>query len=579
LAGSLANRVASGRFAGSLANRDSGPSRNVLPAMAEPVPASVSMQEERKLIGVAPAPVSQGHLRLFGALEDAFPVRFCDRGLDDVSGLAGLLMLPGADGGAASGLPVLRAFASGQERQPGRHAIAFGEGSSLARPLRGVTLIEASAPVPVEEDPEGIEVLATSDGKPAWWRRGDTFFSAHPPPALAEEDALRDHLCVGRFMGLVPMLHFLERVCRDLQWSEPPLRASFVIDDPNVHWPSYGHLDYAEMAAEANRHGYHVGLAMVPLDGWLVNRRAASLIRENGAALSLLMHGNDHLSRELGRLIHARDAERVIAQALRRAAAFQRRSGLPLERVMVPPHEACSRTVLRAMFRLGLEAACMGRRYPWSEREAQPSPPRWPLIKWHPTDMIGGGLPILPRSLITRPWEDLVFRALLRQPLVLFGHHWDFSQGLEPLAQAADFINRLGDVRWGSLGWIAQGCVRTRRAGDRLIVQLHGRRATLELPAGIGFVEVRTPGAWDERSGRWLAYGEDGVAMRHRRGWWTAGPLAVRAQTRLELAVAPDDPIDPATVSSPRTAPWALFRRVLAEGRDRIQPFPGRLRR
>jgi len=39
---------------------------------------------------------------------------------------------------------------------------------------------------------------------------------------------------------------------------EPPLRACFVIDDPNLHWPSYGHLDYRRMAEHARRGGYHV---------------------------------------------------------------------------------------------------------------------------------------------------------------------------------------------------------------------------------------------------------------------------------------------------------------------------------
>ena len=64
-------------------------------------------------------------------------------------------------------------------------------------------------------------------------------------------------------------------------WTLPPPRASFVIDDPNLHWPSYGYLDYRELVAHAPQHGYHVGLATVPLDGWLIDRRAAALVARN----------------------------------------------------------------------------------------------------------------------------------------------------------------------------------------------------------------------------------------------------------------------------------------------------------
>ena len=56
-------------------------------------------------------------------------------------------------------------------------------------------------------------------------------------------------------MGLVPLLHLLHHVCRELDWCEQPLRASFVIDDPNLHRGSYGFLDYAGMIAHAGRSG------------------------------------------------------------------------------------------------------------------------------------------------------------------------------------------------------------------------------------------------------------------------------------------------------------------------------------
>ena len=61
----------------------------------------------------------------------------------------------------------------------------------------------------------------------------------------------------------------------------------------------------------------------------------------------------------------------AIAQALRRIAALERRYGVTVERVMVPPYEACSQAALRAMFRLGIEAACHTRPIPMARRPAR----------------------------------------------------------------------------------------------------------------------------------------------------------------------------------------------------------------
>jgi len=552
-------------------------------------PARPLSDETRKLVGVTPALAANKRQALFCALEEAFPVRFEGRQPTDLSGLAGVLVLGSAcpkllrvdQNDVPDTCPRLVAFSQLEPSAREHRVIEFADDTRVARPLRGCKLSETSAPAPVELDPlEGDSVLALTEGRPVWWCRKNAawvHFTAYAPEELRKDEALRDHLSVGHFMGLVPLLHFLRHVCRELDWSEQPLRASFVIDDPNLHWPSYGYLDYPYMVAHASKHGYHVGLAMVPFDGWLTNRRAASLVKQNPAALSLLMHGNDHLSRELACLIDDRKAEIVLAQALRRIAAFERRSGLRVERVMVPPHEACSRTALKSMFRLGFDGACIGRRHPWSDQEPPPSPPRWPLIKWHPADLIAGGLPILPRYLIDRPWEDLVFRALLRQPLILFGHHWDFAQGLELLSEAANYINSLGDVQWGSLGWITRHNYLARREGETLIIQMHSRRVTVDIAEDVEILRVKTPNAWDDQSGRHLAYGASHSPIAQHRSGWRSGALQVTPGTQLEVALGPDRPLDLARVDTRGFAPWPALRRALAEGHARMQPLTQKL--
>ena len=173
-----------------------------------------------------------------------------------------------------------------------------------------------------------------------------------------------------------------------------------MIDDPNLHWPSYGFLKYEQLIDHASRNAYHVGFATVPLDGWLVEPRAATLVRENAAVLSLLIHGNDHTSRELGRL--SADAAGARSRSPRRYDGSRHSSAAPgvgVERVMAPPHGACSEPALRAMFGLGLEAACISRPYPW--RDGLPA--LTPLVGWHPAELVGGGLPVLPRCSTGQP--------------------------------------------------------------------------------------------------------------------------------------------------------------------------------
>jgi hypothetical protein len=536
-----------------------------------------SMDEPRKRIGVIATQPVPDLQQLLTTLECVYPVRFEKARVAALSGVDAALVLDSAclvD--APRAIPRLVVAPPSSQRCTETTAVTLADDPRVQRPLRGRTIQEDAAAVELSLLPTRPQSVLADVGREAvWWQAGEAneylYISAYPLPSMADGEALRDHLKPGRFMGMVPLLHFLDRVVGKRGWDRSPLRASFVIDDPNLHWPSYGYLDYLEMAAQADRHGYHVGLAMVPLDGWLTNRRAASVLKRNPSTLSVLMHGNDHRSDELVRIVDDQSAEAVIAQALRRTAAFERRSGVPVQRVMVPPHEVCSQSAMRAMFRLGLDGACIGQRYPWRGRSAS-SFDTWPLVKWHPTDMVGG-LPILPRSSIAHPWDELIFRALLRQPLILYGHHGDFSQGLEVLAEAANYINGLGEVQWGSAGWIARQSFLTKRSEEALIVQMNSRRTTIEIPEDVTVLEVVTPSLSDDEPVRHLAYGANRASMVRGGYGWTSGSLQVAPGTQLDLTLEPSRFLDPALVDARCLTPWPLVRRTLVEGRDRLQPL------
>jgi hypothetical protein len=530
------------------------------------------VEDLRKSVGVVAARVTPALRRLLTALERVFPVRFEQTDSVDRERFAGAVVIDANRlDDVPNGIPRL-VLASGARRHGHQVMVGLSDDSSLVRPLRKAILGETVAEECLLGLPDSGRVLASAGRRPVWWRTGEgselLCVSAYPLAELGDGEALRDYLRTGCFMELLPLLHFLGLLLDGQTQTLPSLRASFIIDDPNLHWPTYGFLKYGDLVGHASKHGYHVALATVPLDGWLIDKRAASLVRENPSVLSLLMHGNDHVAFELGRL-DERDAEPAIAQALRRIAALERRSGVTVDRVMAPPHGACSEPALRAMFRLGIEAACISRPYPW--RDGLPAPT--PLAGWLPAEMVAGGLPVLPRCALSLRREELVFRALLGQPLILYGHHQDFSHGLDLFAQAADEVNSLGDVRWGSLGWIARGNYTTRRVGKTLHVGMHARHISIEVPADVRALRVQVQEPFAGPAWRELVHTGGVTPMTFGGGWGESELGPIDGPTRLDLTLSGDRPLNPLEVAPPALRPWPLMRRAIVEGRDRLQPL------
>ena len=377
--------------------------------MADDLVASTFDEPRTRIAVLVACGLTPGQKRMLAALEGVLPVSFEPTHTDAPDDVDGVLVLGlGSCGAVPAGPPRLvlagpadlagPRSSAGADSSPGAEAatlprVALADDSALERPLRGRRIQEGARAAALPPVPAVGTELARLGHDTVWWQVGDDTpalgVSAFPLPELATGGTLRDHLRARCFMGLLPLVHFIRRLAGP-RWSEPRLRASFVIDDPNLHWPSYGFLDYRELADQAGRHGYHVGFATVPLDGWLVNRRAVSVLAENPKALSLVMHGNDHAAHELGRLDTDTRAASAIAQALRRVASLERRCGLSVERVMVPPYEDCSQAALRAMFRLGIEAACVSRPHPWYVGPPSTSA----LAGWHPAELVAGGIPV-----------------------------------------------------------------------------------------------------------------------------------------------------------------------------------------
>ena len=239
-------------------------------------------------------------------------------------------------------------------------------------------------------------------------------------------------------------------------------------------------------------------MATIPLDLVMPGHRAVGVFREFGAHLSLVVHGNDHVHRELDRPHSAGEADRMIHSATTRVARFERRVGIRVERVMCPPHGACGAYTLGALFRHGFLGLAASRPFPW---DAFADQRHWRLGGWLPAQLAGGGLPVVPRYSLDRDLDDLVFRAFLEQPLIVYCHHADVRDGLDPFRAVAARVAQLGDVSWMSLASITRRNAVWRESTGPRTVTLYSR--DLRLPS-LRAAAVHDRGAACLRRG-WLA--------------------------------------------------------------------------
>jgi hypothetical protein len=436
-----------------------------------------------------------------------------------------------------------------------RAVVRFENDAAVDRRLRGVEA-EAAVQIPPVVD-AGATTLASALGAPVWTMdpRSSSQRVRAPLPEVDGAQPLPEAVGASPLAG-VALVQFLRSIGAAAS-VVPPSRACFLIDDPNLRWRSYGFVDFAALADDADRYGYHVAVAMVPVDGWPIDRRARAAFARPGSHLSLLFHGNDHVRRELARPGSTREASTVVAQAVRRIERFERRSGLDVERVMVAPHGLCSEPTMSALLALGFDALCYSGYAPRRDDTRR---------GWSVADLAVGGLPIIRRVPLTASDFDVALRLFLDQPIVLYGHQTDLAD-LGVLHEWVEFLDDRAEMQWMSPGRIAATNVVARRRDDVLEVVPFTRRGELDVPGGVASLSVeRPPGATLVQAVR--ISGPDGLAVVAEPG---ARVDVVPGRYVVELDVT--GPLDAWEVVAPPWRPWARARRSLAEARDRAAPL------
>jgi hypothetical protein len=523
------------------------------------------------VIAVTPCPAAAARTQLFRALEEAFQVRFEQReppaasaGVDAVLAFAPLTeaVSPGVPTMVVGGAPLTGAPSH----------ITFAASPYVDRRLRGRTLSESTKQPRRLWPVSDAEVLATRGSAPVWARRSDssggtTYLAASPPEELERNEPLKNRLRAGHFEGLLPIVHFLRMVSAQYAWNPAPLRAMVIFDDPNLRWPTYGHIDYRRLLEHARRYSYHVAMAMIPIDAALVHPIAARLYREHPDRLSLLMHGLKHERLELMQPLPPAARERAVARALRSIEGFERRSGLNVSRVMVAPYGEASEPYLATLLKFGIEALFANLPFPWLAGQ-QPRGPA--LTYWHPVNFVAGGLPVVPRYPFTYDLDELVLGAFLDHPLVLYGHHEDVADGLQTLQHATSLVNSLGKVQWTSASAIARQNVLTRCEDETFFVRLLARRVDVRSPEHVKTMEIDLS-LLDGDLGDHevvVASPTDAATMPAAR----VVSVDVPAE-RLTIEVRLRRRLDHHSIPAARLTPWPVLRRAMTETRDRLRPL------
>lgn len=454
--------------------------------------------------------------------------------------------------------------------EPKEIIVHFADAAEVPFPLRGRVVKTKVLVQPEKIVPRvGERILAASGQVPLWTVSNESgashFRSGFALPAANSASAFKDVFSENHFLELLPLMHWLRQACAKETFGRPPLRACFIFDDPNLHWPSYGYVNYRQIAARAKKNNYHVSFATIPLDTWFTHQPTAEIFRKNPACLSLSVHGNDHLKQELSRPFTQRQRVGLLKQAAHRIVRLERKADLPVCRVIVPPHGACSAAMLGEMPNCGFEAACISH---GSLRAHNPEQPWVHSLGYLPSETIEG-CPVMPRWAMTAdPKSALLMAAFLGQPLVLRGHHQDLKNGVELLDELAQFINGLGSVNWSNLTGLCRGNYQWRMSGEVCMIKPLSRKIHFPVPDATAQMLVQSPQAGFVSNWRVIGADETKTVVSGER-FLPPNPKNGVLEIALDSRVRQPVPVD----GEYKLAPGALVRRLLTEARDRFFSF------
>jgi hypothetical protein len=536
---------------------------------------------KRTSVGVSPASEYDRQRRLLDALERLFPVTFS--AVSDLAPVEAVLLLDATRESARqiaqTGIPCY-AVVTGSTSNAAA-TVEFAQNPELEDYLRGLTLadLECCLACSLPATP-GEMIMATKGGQPFWLHQpaqgqaGALDLVGLSLPILAANDYLAALFYREKYLQLLPLIHWVKRITKGNGFAVAPRRACLVFDDPSLPKPTYGCLNFSVLAAHAREWNYHAVVATVPLSSRRVSRENAKLFREQTRHISLIIHGNDHVQKELARDYPEPERLAILAQAWQRMADMEQKHGIRIGRIMEAPYGVIAAGMVEPLVRLGYEATLItpGQFLPMNRQS------RFPVaIGLAPAECLGAGLCILPRIKLTPQWKtDAVLALLLGQPIIIVGHHYDAAGGLELMRDIASTLNDWSGMQWMSLPEIVRSQFQSRLQDGVLTVRLGSRRIMLDVPPGVREIVVERPWLNEDSAESLLVRAVDGSAPERQ---WTGGAEVGGISSlsgRIEIQSAVPLALNPAMVPARSVKYWPLVRRALMETRDRLYPYTHR---
>lgn len=492
-----------------------------------------------------------------------------DANIDSVDAL--IVVDPSDDRTWLPHIPTIRVYRLGVPSAS--ESLVFQDSDDLPKIFRDLSLPGCGIDLNGAEQALAGKAIAKSGGRTVWTTRTrdgvrtDSYIT--PSEWIFQDESLFEQFTARKFFGLLPLLEWLRAVCGYYEWSHPPLRANLMFDDPNLHAPSYGYVRFSDLATAASRNNYHVSFATVPLDVDYVNHEAARLFREKTRELSLLIHGNNHTWRELGAALSRGQRCALVSQALRRITVLERKAGLRVDRVMAPPHGACSEDICGELAEAGFDALTVS----YGALRTSNRLRDWPHSMGIRMTETVNSLPVMPRF----GFADNIFiksltTAYLGQPIIIAGHHGDLRDGPELLDEIAAKVNRLGVVQWKRCSELIRSSFRFKVVGSSMWIDCAAHVANFVVPPFVTRVHLfgETLNS-DWRQTRLFCAGKQVPVDRTKDCLFATveSGCAVKLDSTFATREAPEP--------WPKTgSPLPKMRRIGVELRDRAMPFADR---
>ena len=523
-------------------------------------------------VAVAPASEYELRRRLFDMLSSRLEVSFEPHTPGEYQGLRGLIALAGAAEAARDAslcnVSCYEVILSQPIPVAAQSGITFTSSLAVHRAFRGKTLADSSL-INFSRVPDSFESLARVGEETIWaveQQDGQEHYCVGVDvPVFTEKDFFHNHFRELRWFSMVPLLHFLRGLLGPDGWPAPEPRASFIIDDPNLHYRSYGYIDFEKLANHAAAHNYHATIATVPLDAWYFDRKVVDLFQTHKKYISLMMHGVNHVADELARSYEEQEALSLLATGLRRIGDLESRSGVAVARIMAAPHGAFSELMTDLMLRLGYEAACvsLGSLLRWNPERV------WrPDLGFAVAQSLGTlAFPVFHRTGLSE--IDIRLSAFLGHPVIVATHHHDCVSNFARLKSLANMVNSIARVRWMGIEEISRTNFVSKTQNGTLHIWPYSRHFIVPLSPETTEVEV---------CGSPFCGGFTIDLHKHRRDGIEVAVHNIPARHKisnnsLEIFFPTRNAVDYLQVESKSVGLWPIVRRILTEARDRTQPI------